>query len=102
MLCFSPSDVEFDDRDTSEPIPESMENIEEFNTFSMVNFLVANRSKLMQLCLDDNRNLGVDGFYTIFQSLIANDIATALKRSLRTTVLLVDILDINNKNTHLN
>lgn len=62
----------------------------------MVNFLMANKSKLMQLCMDDNSKLNLDDFYTIFESIINKDVATAVSKSIRTTALLLDILDVNN------
>lgn len=101
-ICISnsPSVVEYscggggDDDDVIE-MPESLDEIE-FETSSMVNFLIANRSKLMQLCMNDDRTLSLCAFDIIFQSLLEKDIVTATSKSMRITALLLDILEANN------
>lgn len=61
----------------------------------MVNFLVANRSKFVQICLDDDKNLDLKTFDFIFQSIIDNNIRTALDASVRVTAVILYILDVN-------
>lgn len=80
-----PSDVAFD------PRPESPESS------SIVVFLNANRSKLMQMCMEEDQ-IDLNTFDTIFKSLMEGDTITALNASVRTTVLLLDIIQSNNIN----
>ena len=66
----------------------------------MVNFLAANKNKIMQICLEEDKNLDLNIFELIFQSIIKNDNRTALAASNRITALIFDILDANKtKNT---
>lgn len=64
----------------------------------MVNFLIANKTKIMQLCLEDDRNLDLVKFDVIFQNIIQNNIRTALEASIRITAVILDILDVNKIN----
>ena len=61
----------------------------------MVNFLSANKNKIMQVCLEEDKNLDLNKFELIFQSVIRNDNITALAASTRITALIFDILDAN-------
>lgn len=61
----------------------------------MVNFLVANRNKLMQICLDTFKNLDLEQFDYLLQKIMENDFRTALTTNKRTTVLILEILDAN-------
>lgn len=78
-----------------DPRPESAE-ISSTSSMTVVGFLSANRSKLMQYCLIEDENLDLDRFDSVYHSLINGDIRTALNASVRTTALLVDILKVNN------
>ena len=68
---------------------------EEFVILDIVNFLTANKNKIMQICLDEDKNLDLNVFELIFQSIIRNDNRTALDASIRITSLIFDILDAN-------
>lgn len=82
-----PLDVEFG----QSGIDSSVEEIS-----SMVNFLIANRSKIMQICMGSDKNLDLDTFDLIFQKIVEKDITTALTVNIKVTALILDILD-NNK-----
>lgn len=68
----------------------------EFEISSMVSFMSANRNKIMQICLDDDKNLDLSLFEMIFQNIIENNIRSALVASTRITVIIFNILDVNN------
>lgn len=61
----------------------------------MVNFLVANREKLMQICLEENKNLDLKIFENLFQNIIANNITAAFNIDKKQTVIILSILDAN-------
>lgn len=79
-----------DDVKYSGTTPHSSEDIS-----PIVSFLVANRNKLMQICLETCRDLTLEKFDFILQKIMMNDYRTALITSKQTTVLILDILDIN-------
>lgn len=62
---------------------------------SIVNFLITNKSKLVQLCLDDDKMLDLKKFDIVFYSILNNNIMTALTTSTRITTMIFNILDIN-------
>lgn len=89
-ITFSPVVIEFE---VSGGItPESSDGSVIMAT---VAFLTANRNKLMQLCREEDTTLDLKRFDRIFHLLMANDISTALSESVRTTVLILDILCAN-------
>lgn len=62
---------------------------------AMVNFLVANRGKFVQICLEDDKNLDLDKFDFIFHKIMENEIRTAFEASIRITTIILNILDVN-------
>lgn len=95
VIFFSPADVAFS---PSEAV-DDLEACEESEISAMVNFLVANRNKIMQVCLEDDKSLQLDTFNMVLQRIIENDIRSALVGSTRITALILDILDVNKINT---
>lgn len=68
----------------------------DFSILSKINFLIANKNKLMQRCLQDDKTLDLKLFEIVFHAIMENKITTALGASIRLTAIILDILDINN------
>lgn len=68
------------------------------NISPMVNFLITNRNKLVQICLEKFKNFNLEEFDIILQSIMKNDYRTALTVSKKTTALILEILDVNKIN----
>lgn len=73
---------------------EEVEESQEIS--SMVNFLLANKNKIMQICMAADDQLDFEKFDEIYQNLLQKNIASALDASMRITILILDILDTNN------
>lgn len=64
----------------------------------MVNFLIAHREKIMQICLAEDKNLDLKKFDIIFRNIVNDDILSAMMNNTRLTTLIIKILDINKIN----
>lgn len=102
MYVFLPLDIEFGSSVASSAVSaSSVDKLlsfeeEEPEISSMVNFLEANRVKLMQVCLEDKRDLDLEVFQFVFQKIMENDIKTAYNANKRITAIIINILDLNN------
>lgn len=91
LFIVSSADVVFGgDKDFVEDSRESQE------ISAMVNFLVANKNKIMQICLEDDKSMELSVFENIFQNVLENKITPALLAGTRVTAIILDLLDVNN------
>lgn len=71
------------------------ESADIFKISPMINFMTANKKKIMQVCLDDDMLLDLMKFDEVFEHIMNDKIDCALVCSKRITAIILDILDYN-------
>lgn len=88
-VCSIKDDNEDDDEDIAD-------NCERNDLSSMVNFMITNKNKLVQLCLENNTTMDLYKFDQIFNSILYNDIDSAFNVDAKITAVILNIFDRNN------